>query len=646
MKASAPDSIPESDKRGSIAFLLRYARHYTPWAVLAFIAISIYALASGASIYLIDPIFSDVLLSSEAPDGPLGMRATEKYQGEDRKIEGVAGWLNLRQHFDRGYYSLKKRFNIDSDNVVYFVPLLVVIVFWLRSLSDFLSGYAFQRIGLGITADIRNDIFSRIVSHSSRFHNEHPTGELASRVINDVSMMQVAVSTRILDFFQQAATVLVLLALLLSTNLELALIVLIVAPVLVYPIMRFGRGMRQTSHRSQERMADLSQLLIEAARGHRVVRAFGMEGFEMRKFAAATRSHLKVRLRSSVFANLSGPVVGAIASVGVAAFLIYTGQAIRAYELTAAVVLQFLLNLVLLYDPVRRLNKVHLQIQEALAAARRVEDLMAIPFDVQESPNAITVCEFGDRIVYQDVGFSYGEFPVLEHIDLEVRRGEVVALIGPSGSGKTTLVSLLLRFFDPTAGRVLIDGRDIREFTLKSLSSLVSIVTQDTILFNDTVRNNIAYGREDLPLETVREAAQAAFADDFIRTLPNGYDSWIGESGSMLSGGQRQRLAIARALLSDAPILILDEATSHLDSEAETLVQQALSNLMRHRTTLVVAHRLATITSADRIVVLEAGRITQIGSHRELVGATGPYKRLYDLQFASATDLMNNRAAS
>jgi subfamily B ATP-binding cassette protein MsbA len=637
MFSQSNDPTSDAKKKGTLSFLLGYARRYVPWAVLAFVAISIYALASGASIYLIDPIFSDVLLSSEAPDGPLGMRAPEKYQGEDRRIEGVVGWLNLRQHFDRGYHSLKKRFGITSDTVVYFVPLLVVIVFWLRSLTDFLSGYAFQRIGLGITTDIRNDIFARILSQSTRFHNEHPTGELASRVINDVSMMQVAVSTRVLDFFQQAATVVVLVALLLSTNLKLALIVLIAAPILLYPIMRFGRGMRQTSHSSQERMADLSQLLIEAARGHRVVRAFGMEEFEVRKFAAATRSHLKVRLRASVFANLSGPVVGAIASVGVAAFLIYTGRAIRAYELTAAVVLQFLLNLVLLYDPVRRLNKVHLQIQEAIAAAMRVEGLMEIPLDVEESPDAIAVSSFDRRIDFANVGFSYGDFPVLEHVDLEVSRGEVVALVGPSGSGKTTLVSLLLRFFDPTSGRVLIDGIDIRDLTFKSLSSLVSIVTQDTVLFNDTVRNNIAYGREDLPLDKVREAAEAAFAHDFVQEMPNGYDSVIGEGGSMLSGGQRQRLAIARALVSDAPILILDEATSQLDSEAETLVKQALSNLMRDRTTLVIAHRLATITSADRIVVLEAGRITQIGSHQELVDATGAYKRLYDLQFSSAT---------
>ena len=573
------------------------------------------------------------------------MRAPEKYQGEDRRIEGVAGWLNLRQHFDRGYHSLKKRFGITTDTVVYFVPLLVIIVFWLRGLTDFLSGYAFQRIGLGVTTDIRNDIFARIVSQSTRFHSEHTTGELASRVINDVSLLQVAVSTRVLDFFQQAATVAVLLALLISTNLKLALIVLIAAPALVYPIIRFGRGMRQTSHSSQERMADLSQLLIEAARGHRVVRAFGMEEFEVRKFAAATRSHLEVRLRSSVFANLSGPVFGAIASLGVAAFLIYTGRAIRAYELTAAVVLQFLLNLVLLYDPVRRLNKVHLQIQEAIAAVLRVEDLMAIPLDVVETPDAITVTSFRHSIVFEDVGFSYGEFPVLEGIDLEVAKGEVVALVGPSGSGKTTLVSLLSRFFDPTSGRVLVDGHDIRDLTLKSLSSLVSIVTQDTLLFDDTVRNNIAYGREDLPLERVREAASAAFADDFIEALADGYDSRIGEGGTKLSGGQRQRLAIARALVSDAPILILDEATSQLDSEAETLVKHALSNLMRDRTTLVVAHRLATITSSDRIVVLEAGRITQIGTHFELVDAGGSYKRLYDLQFTPAIGAADTRAA-
>jgi subfamily B ATP-binding cassette protein MsbA len=331
--------------------------------------------------------------------------------------------------------------------------------------------------------------------------------------------------------------------------------------------------------------------------------------------------------------HVSGPVVESLAAVGSAAFLIYAGKAVRADQITASVLVQFLTALMMLYDPIRKLNKVNLVLQEARAAAQRVAGILAVPNEVQDRDGARDITGFQQAVRFERVTFGYGEEAVLEDVDLTIPRGEVVAVVGPSGAGKSTLINLLPRFYDPDSGRITVDGIDLQEIRLESLRRLIGIVTQETMLFDDTVRNNIAYGRSDLPLEDVRQAAAAAYADDFVMELPAGYDTRIGEAGSRLSGGQRQRLAIARALLKNAPILILDEATSHLDSESEALVQKALYNLMRGRTALVIAHRLSTVVSADRIIVMEGGRITQVGSHTELLAAGGIYKRLYDLQF-------------
>jgi subfamily B ATP-binding cassette protein MsbA len=319
--------------------------------------------------------------------------------------------------------------------------------------------------------------------------------------------------------------------------------------------------------------------------------------------------------------------------LGSAGLLVYAGLSIRAGTLTTAVLVQFLANLILLYEPIQKLNKANLSLQQAIVAVQRTIALMSVPNEIEDRPGAQDVAGLAHEIRFDRLTFSYGTRPVLSGIDLAIKRGEVVAIVGPSGAGKTTLVNLLLRFMDPDEGSVSVDGKDLRDIRLASLRSSIGIVTQETILFNDTVRRNIAYGRDDIPLERVREAAAAAFADDFIMQLPEGYDTVIGESGMRLSGGQRQRLAIARALLKDAPILILDEATSHLDSASEDLVSRALFNLMRGRTTLVIAHRLSTVMKADRIVVLEGGRLVEEGSHEQLLNLGGAYRRQYDLQF-------------
>ena len=381
-------------------------------------------------------------------------------------------------------------------------------------------------------------------------------------------------------------------------------------------------------------MADLANLVGEGVRGHRVVKAFGMEEFEFERFRLATRRHLRVNLWAQMLSTLSSPVIESMGVLGVAALLVYAGLQIRAGNLSAPLFIAFLINLFWMYEPIRKLNKVNLVLQQSLAAAQRVYSMMLVPNEIQEAARPRSINAVEQKIEFDHVSFSYDEEQqVLHDVNLTIEKGEMVALVGPSGAGKSTLINLLPRFFDPNSGEVRIDRYDIRELSLESLRSLIGMVTQDTVLFDDTIRNNIGYGRADLPLERIREAAAAAYADEFIMEAPRGYDTLIGESGLRLSGGQRQRLAIARALVKNAPILILDEATSHLDSESEALVQKALYNLMAGRTTLVIAHRLSTVVKADRIIVMEEGRIVEEGSHEDLLRNGGTYRRLYDLQF-------------
>ncbi len=627
------------------AFLGGYFRRYVPLGLVALAATAVFAVATVTLLALFRPILSDVLLADQGDLEGVAALALSEEDGEPEEPNPLEEMLGFRVDLDQIFESLLDRLKgavgIDSENVVWFLPLVFLGVFLLRSLAAFGNGYLFQIIGLGATNDLRNDLYGRILHQSSSFYAKHPSGELISRVGNDISVMQNAVTNRLLDLVQQSLTLALLVWFLLSTHFQLALVCLVIVPAVVYPVVRFGRGMRKTSHRSQERLADISNLVAEAVRGHRVVKAFGMEGFEMERFRQATRRHLKVKLKAQLLTYASSPVIESMAAVGAVAFIVYAGYTVRKAELSPSQVVQFLTNLLMLYDPVRKLNKVNLILQEALAAAHRVASIMGLANEIRDRPDAVEIDGVRSEIGFEGVSFSYSSDTdrsdaVLRGIDLTICRGEVVALVGSSGAGKSTLVNLLPRYFDPGEGRVSIDGIDLRDMSLKSLRAQIGIVTQDTILFNDTIRNNIAYGHSDLPLERVAEAARDAYAGGFIEQAEGGYDAVIGEGGARLSGGERQRLAIARALLKDPPILILDEATSHLDSEAEALVQKALYRLMAGRTALVIAHRLSTVKRADRILVMEAGQVVEEGSHEQLLAAGGKYKRLFDLQFQDA----------
>jgi len=627
-----------------VAFFLRYARRYVHWGLLALAAIAVYSIATTAFVGLVNPMFEEVLLASEeelegVPVGGLGGVSDDPDENSGTGFFGpLEGFTqNLRSAAADLYADAKEQFGIEGRREVFFAPTLLVLVVLLRSLMAFVSGYSFQRAGLGVTTDIRNDLYRHIIHQSSRFHQRHTSGELYSRVVSDVSKLQNAVAARLFDIFMSVTMLFVYGGILLTLHVTLAVVSLFAVPLFGFLLARFGKGMRNVTHRSQERMADLSALLTEGIRGNRVVKAFGMEEFECRRFERATRGHLLANLRAQFLSTLSSPVIESTAAVGGAVLVISAGLMIRDGRLTFGTFFQFLLVLLMMYDPIRKLNKVNLVLQEAIACSKRVHDVMQIKSDIVDRPTAPPISGLEQGIRFDDVSFDYEDTGhgkgVLSGIRLELHRGEVVALVGASGAGKSTLVNLLPRFFDPVSGQVLIDDVDIRALPLQNLRSLIGIVTQETVLFNDSARNNIAYGRDDLPIEEVRMAAASAYADDFIMAMPEGYDTVIGEGGQNLSGGQRQRLAIARALLKNAPILILDEAPSHLDTESEVVVQRAIYNLMEGRTALVIAHRLSTVVRADRIVVLDRGSIVEEGTHEQLLELGGAYKRLYDLQF-------------
>ena len=512
----------------------------------------------------------------------------------------------------------------------------------IKGLCDYAGTYLVNYAGFGLVTDMRDHLYEAIMRRSTSFFHRHPTGTILSTLINDVDRVQVAVSSVLGDFLQQFFTFVATIALVIALGGRLSWALLLFVPVVITSARRIGRSVRTRTRTGQDKLAEIQNILHETVTGNRIVKAFNTELWEILRFKKAARRLFRANLRSVRIQSISSPLMDTIGAVAIALLLWIGRNEIRHGRMTAEVFITFIIALFKLYDPVRRFAFYYNSFQQALGASASIFDFLDVKDDVKEKAHGATLHAFKSSIRFEDVGFSYsteeGEHQILHNVDLEVHAGEVVALVGPSGAGKSTLVNLIPRFFDVTSGRILIDGHDIRDLTLSSLRRQVAQVTQETILFNDTVRNNIAYGRPDVKVELVEEAAGNALAHDFILRMPQGYDTVIGEKGFRLSGGERQRIAIARAILKNSPILILDEATSALDAESESLVQTALGNLVQGRTVVVIAHRLGTIRRANRIAVLEDGRITAVGSHEELLAGSATYQRLYQLQFMDAPE--------
>jgi subfamily B ATP-binding cassette protein MsbA len=513
------------------------------------------------------------------------------------------------------------------------LPIAIILLFLLKGIFDYGQAYLMNYVGLRIVADMREKLYNHLQNLSLSFFTNTPTGILISRITNDVNLVQGSVSNAVTGLIKDAFTILGLTGVVFYRNWKLAIIAFIIFPLAIVPIKEFGRRLRKFSRKSQQRMGSITTFLHETIIGNRIVKAFNMEDYEKRRFTEENERFFKIVLKRVRIRALSHPLIELLGGIGVAAIVWVGGYSVIRGELTPGTFFSFMTAILMLYAPIRDLSRVNLEVQEGLAAATRVFKLLDIPPDIKDEEGAIPLRSISKGIEFQRATFKYGNEVVLKDISLNVQVGEVIALVGMSGAGKTSLVNLLPRFYDVEGGKILIDGYDIRKVTLKSLRAQIGLVTQQTILFNDTVRNNIAYGNLKCSDQEIVEAAKAANAHDFIQRLPQGYDTLIGEQGVKLSGGERQRLSIARALLKNAPILILDEATSSLDSDSETEVQNALGRLMKGRTVFVIAHRLSTIRDAHRIIVLSGGQILEEGTHEELMGRKGEYQRLYDLQF-------------
>ena len=519
------------------------------------------------------------------------------------------------------------------------VAYALIVSSILRGLFDYAGTYLVNHAGFGMITNLRNDLYNSLLKRSAAFFQKHTTGTLISTIINDIERVQYAMSSIMAEFLQQLFTFLFTAGLVIVLGRRLAWILLLFIPIIIYSAVRIGRQVRRTTRGGQDKLADIQNVLQETIAGNRIVKAFSMETWEMARFRAAAQRLFRANLRSVAAASMSSPLMDVFGAIAIALLLLLGRNEITHGQFTLGTFVAFIAAVFSMYNPVRKFALFYNNFQQAMGASSEIFKFMDTEDEVREKAWARSLPAFSQGIRFENVCFSYGNNgdgarEVLTNIDLEVKAGEVLAIVGSSGAGKSTLVHLLPRFFDVTSGRLLVDGRDVRDVTLASLRSQVGIVTQDTVLFNDSVRNNIAYGQPGVSQKTVEAAARAALAHDFIMKMPAGYETIIGERGCPLSGGERQRIAIARALLKNAPILVLDEATSALDSESEALVQSALHNLMTDRTVLVIAHRLSTVRRANRIAVLENGGIADIGPHEELMSKLGTYRRLYDLQFA------------
>ena len=607
--------------------LLAYLRPYLPHFIGSILLMAVVGLMDAFRILLMGPIIDRVL--------------NPKTPGRSLALFNVPGSQHVvyLQDFVPQHFA----------NPLTVVAVALVGTALIKGVCDYVGTYLVNHAGFGLITDLRNRLYDTILQRSISFFSRHSTGTLVSTVVNDVEKVQVTLTIALAEFLQQFFTLFFLIAVVIVLGHKLALVLLIFVPFVIFSAGKIGRRVRTTTRKGQDKLADIQNILHESIAGNRIVKAFGMESWESSRFRAAAKKLFRANLKSVAVQAVSSPlmdIIGALAG----ALLLWVGRnQIKTGAMTAGAFIAFIIAVFRLYDPVRKMAFFNNSFQQALGASQEIFRFIDEEDDIQERPNAIALPAFRERVRFENVSFSYtgangSEPEILHHVNLETRAGEVVAIVGSSGAGKTTLVNLIPRFFDVTAGAIKLDGHDIRDVTLASLRAQIGVVTQETILFNDTVRNNVAYGQPHVTEEAVVEAAKAALAHDFILRLPDGYNTIIGEKGLRLSGGERQRIAIARALLKNAPILILDEATSALDTESEALVQGALQNLISGRTVFVIAHRLTTVRHADRIVVLEGGHITDSGTHEDLLTRLGTYRKLYELQFMELDAKMGDEA--
>ena len=593
--------------------LLTLAKPYWPRLLAAMFLMAGVGAMQALMARLIQPVF-DRVLKPESADLPVEL---------------------FKLPFGIGAIHLNDLLPGSIQNVWTMVAASILMVFLLKGLFDYFGNYLINYVGLSVVTDLRQRVFDHVLSQDASFFAANSTGRLMSSIMNDIDQIQVATSHLLADWLRQTFTAMFLLAVLMQQDWRLAVASLTLLPFVLIPTARIGKRLRRTTRRAQDNVADLNEVLQETLSGQQVVKAFGAERLESERFHRAAQQLKRANLKYVLQQALASPMIEFFAAVTIVVLLTYARTQIKANLMTAGEFSSFMVALLMLYEPVKRLTGIHQIFQQASGASQKVFEYLDTERNLSDKPGARDLNGFRESITFHSARFRYpsAESYALDGVDLTVKAGEVCALVGPSGAGKTTLASLVPRFYDLESGSLSVDGIDVRDLQVASLRQQIGLVAQETFLFNDTILNNIRYGRPDASAAEVQEAVRNALAEEFILALPAGYETVVGERGAKLSGGQRQRLSIARALLKNAPILVLDEATSHLDTESEMLVQAALANLITGRTVIVIAHRLSTIRRADKIVVLDRGRVSEIGTHDELVAGGGIYQRLHDLQY-------------